>query len=105
EIDGIIQAGKVTVIIIGPGLGRDDWALACMEKALKYKGSMVMDADAFEAFQEAGSAFDADMARKLEADILSRGGSEEPDVLYTRFRGRLPDVTALLKGRGLQDAA
>ena len=70
-----------------------------------YMWSEVMDADAFEAFQEAGSAFDADMARKLEADILSRGGSEEPDVLYTRFRGRLPDVTALLKGRGLQDAA
>jgi peptidyl-dipeptidase Dcp len=70
-----------------------------------YMWSEVMDADAFEAFGEAGSAFDPEMARKLEADILSKGGSEEPDVLYTRFRGRLPEVSALLKGRGLDSAA
>jgi len=70
-----------------------------------YMWSEVMDADAFEAFLEAGSAFDPVMAEKLEADILSRGGSEKPDVLCTRFRGRLPDVSALLKGRGLDSAA
>lgn len=33
------------------------------------------------------------------------GGSEEADVLYRRFRGRMPGVEALLKGRGLADAA
>jgi peptidyl-dipeptidase Dcp len=66
-----------------------------------YMWSEVMDADAFEAFEEAGGAFDPAMAEKLEAFILSAGGSEEADVLYTKFRGRMPGVEALLKGRGL----
>ncbi|SHG71617.1 M3 family metallopeptidase [Marivita hallyeonensis] len=66
-----------------------------------YMWSEVMDADAFEAFEEAGGAFDAEMAGKLEEFILSAGGSEEADVLYTKFRGRMPGVEALLKGRGL----
>jgi len=67
--------------------------------------SEVMDADAFEAFEEAGGAFDAAMAEKLEAHILSQGGLREADVLYTEFRGRLPGVEALLKGRGLDKVA
>jgi peptidyl-dipeptidase Dcp len=66
-----------------------------------YMWSEVMDADAFEAFEEAGSAFDLEMARALERHILSTGGSVEADELYKRFRGRLPGVEALLKGRGL----
>ncbi|WGH79850.1 M3 family metallopeptidase [Jannaschia ovalis] len=70
-----------------------------------YMWSEVMDADAFAAFEEAGDPFDADLARALEANILSRGGSVEAAELYTRFRGRLPGVEALLKGRGLDEAA
>jgi peptidyl-dipeptidase Dcp len=70
-----------------------------------YMWSEVMDADAFQAFEEAGGAFDAATAEKLESFILSAGGSEEADVLYTRFRGKMPGVEALLKGRGLMDAA
>ncbi|MEM9795947.1 MAG: M3 family metallopeptidase [Pseudomonadota bacterium] len=70
-----------------------------------YMWSEVMDADAFAAFEEAGDPFDPDLARRLEADILSRGGSEEAADLYTRFRGRMPGVEALLKGRGLDDMA
>lgn len=66
-----------------------------------YMWSEVMDADAFEAFEEAGSAFDPAQAQALEEHILSKGGSVEADTLYTRFRGRLPGVEALLKGRGL----
>jgi peptidyl-dipeptidase Dcp len=67
--------------------------------------SEVMDADAFEAFLEAGSPFDPVVAGKLERFILSTGGSAEADTLYTAFRGRMPGVEALLKGRGLLDAA
>jgi peptidyl-dipeptidase Dcp len=63
--------------------------------------SEVMDADAFEAFLEAGDAFDANTAKRLEQHILSVGGSQEPDVLYKAFRGRMPGPEALLKGRGL----
>ncbi len=70
-----------------------------------YMWSEVMDADAFAAFREAGDAFDPEVAARLERDILSRGGSEDAAVLYTRFRGRLPGVEALLEGRGLVDAA
>ncbi|MDP5217390.1 M3 family metallopeptidase [Ruegeria sp. 2205SS24-7] len=66
-----------------------------------YMWSEVMDADAFAAFEEAGGAFDPDRAKALEAHILSTGGSKEPEELYTAFRGRLPGVEALLKGRGL----
>jgi peptidyl-dipeptidase Dcp len=66
-----------------------------------YMWSEVMDADAFAAFEEAGGAFDPATAEKLEQFILSRGGSEEAEALYMQFRGRMPGVDALLKGRGL----
>ncbi|MBF9029106.1 peptidase M3 [Rhodobacterales bacterium HKCCE3408] len=70
-----------------------------------YMWSEVMDADAFEAFEEAGGAFDPETAEKLERHILSAGGSAEADELYTAFRGRMPGVEALLKGRGLDKVA
>ncbi len=66
-----------------------------------YMWSEVMDADAFEAFEEAGSAFDPATAEKLENFILSAGGSQDAESLYKQFRGRMPGVQALLKGRGL----
>jgi len=69
-----------------------------------YMWSEVMDADAFAAFEEKGDPFDPELARRLHDAILSRGGTEEPEVLYTRFRGRMPDTSALLKGRGLAPA-
>lgn len=66
-----------------------------------YMWSEVMDADAFAAFEEAGDPFDPETARKLEQHILSAGGSEEAEALYTRFRGKMPGVEPLLRGRGL----
>ncbi len=66
-----------------------------------YMWSEVMDADAFEAFEETGDAFDADTALKLEKWIYSAGGSRDPAELYVAFRGAMPSVAALLKGRGL----
>ncbi len=66
-----------------------------------YMWSEVMDADAFAAFEEAGGPFDAERAAALEEHILSTGGSRDAAELYTAFRGRLPGVEALLKGRGL----
>ncbi len=70
-----------------------------------YMWSEVMDADAFAAFEETGDPFDAATAARLERYILSAGGSEEAEALYLKFRGRMPGVEALLKGRGLLDAA
>ena len=66
-----------------------------------YLWSEMMDADAFEAFREAGDPFDAETAARLEKHVLSRGGSEEAGLLYERFRGATPSVEALLRGRGL----
>lgn len=70
-----------------------------------YMWSEVMDADAFAAFEEAGNPFDPETAARLERYILSAGGSEDAKALYLKFRGRMPGVEALLKGRGLLDAA
>lgn len=66
-----------------------------------YMWSEVMDADAFAAFTETGDPFDPATAERLETHILSAGGSEPADVLYTRFRGQMPGVEPLLQGRGL----
>lgn len=70
-----------------------------------YMWSEVMDADAFDAFLETGDAFDPETAARLERFILSAGGSQDAEDLYRQFRGRMPGVEALLKGRGLLDAA
>lgn len=70
-----------------------------------YMWSEVLDADAFDAFREAGDPFDPETAQRLEAHILSAGGTEEAEALYIAFRGRLPGVEAMLRGRGLLDPA
>jgi peptidyl-dipeptidase Dcp len=69
-----------------------------------YMWSEVMDADAFAAFEEAGGAFDAETAEKLERFILSAGSAQDEAQAYVDFRGSLPGVEALLKGRGLAAA-
>ncbi|WP_339877362.1 M3 family metallopeptidase [uncultured Algoriphagus sp.] len=65
-----------------------------------YKWAEVLDADAFELFQEKG-VFDKSTAESFVQNILSAGGSEHPEILYKRFRGREPKQEALLKRAGL----
>ena len=65
-----------------------------------YKWSEVLDADAFDAFKET-SLFDAETAGSFRENILARGGTEDPMVLYKRFRGREPSIDPLLKRSGL----
>ena len=65
-----------------------------------YKWAEVLDADAFEYFQEKG-IFDKEVAAKFEEHVLSKGGTEKPMVLYKRFRGKEPRPEALLKRAGL----
>lgn len=64
-----------------------------------YKWAEVLEADAFEAFKEKG-LFDQETATKFRK-LLSSGGSEEPEKLYLEFRGKNPDVNALLRREGL----
>ncbi|WP_280748538.1 M3 family metallopeptidase [Parabacteroides sp. PF5-9] len=66
-----------------------------------YKWAEVLDADAFAAFKEAG-IFNKDIARLFREHILSRGGAEDPSVLYKRFRGKEPSIEALLKRNGIK---
>jgi peptidyl-dipeptidase Dcp len=70
-----------------------------------YMWSEVMDADAFGAFEEAGNIFDPAVAKRLHDDIYSSGGSVDPEQAYIAFRGREPEPDALLRRRGLLDAA
>ena len=65
-----------------------------------YIWSEVLDADAFEAFKEKG-IFDTQTALSFRKNILEKGGSEDPMILYKKFRGREPKVEPLLKKRGL----
>ena len=67
-----------------------------------YKWSEVLDADAFEAFLET-SLFDKETARSYRENILSKGGTEDPMVLYKKFRGREPSIEPLLKRDGLSE--
>jgi peptidyl-dipeptidase Dcp len=69
-----------------------------------YMWSEVLDADAFEAFQETGDAFDPATAARLRDAILSAGGSRDAEELYKAFRGRLPTADALMRKRGLAEA-
>ena len=65
-----------------------------------YMWSSVLDADAFEAFKEKG-IFNKEVAQSFRENILSKGGTEKPMVLYKRFRGREPKPEAMLKRDGL----
>jgi peptidyl-dipeptidase Dcp len=66
-----------------------------------YMWSEVMDADAFKAFEETNNPFDRNVAESLLNCILSKGGSVAPEEAYKNFRGKLPDVNALLQQRNL----
>ncbi|HEX9152312.1 MAG TPA: M3 family metallopeptidase [Flavobacterium sp.] len=65
-----------------------------------YKWAEVLDADAFEYFQEKG-IFNKEVATKFKDNVLSKGGTEHPMILYKRFRGQEPKPEALLKRAGL----
>jgi peptidyl-dipeptidase Dcp len=65
-----------------------------------YKWAEVLDADAFAYFQEKG-IFDKEVAAKFKDNVLSKGGTEHPMILYKRFRGQEPKPDALLKRAGL----
>ena len=65
-----------------------------------YKWAEVLDADAFEYFQEKG-IFNTEVAKKFKDNVLSKGGTEHPMILYKRFRGQEPKPEALLKRAGL----
>ncbi len=66
-----------------------------------YKWSEVLDADAFEFFQENGGLNAKEVAQKFRQNVLEKGGSEKPMELYKKFRGREPSPQAMLRRSGL----
>jgi peptidyl-dipeptidase Dcp len=65
-----------------------------------YIWAAVLDADAFQAFKETG-IFDQKTASAYRTNILEAGGTEDPMILYKRFRGAEPKIDPLLERRGL----
>jgi peptidyl-dipeptidase Dcp len=66
-----------------------------------YKWAEVLDADAFSLFKEKG-LFNREVAKSFRENILEKGGTEHPMILYKRFRGHEPSVDALLERSGLK---
>ena len=66
-----------------------------------YKWAEVLDADAFSLFKKNG-IFDKNTALSFRENILSKGGTEHPMILYKRFRGQEPTIDALLERNGIK---
>ena len=67
-----------------------------------YEWAEVLEADAFDAFREAG-IFDAAVAARFRKEILEKGSSEDEAILYRRFRGHDPEPAALLRKLGIPE--
>lgn len=66
-----------------------------------YKWAEVLDADAFSLFKEKG-IFNKETANSFRENVLSQGGTVHPMVLYKNFRGKEPNINALLKRNGIK---
>ena len=65
-----------------------------------YMWAEVLDADAFEAFKETGDIFNPEVAEKFRKYVLTPGGIDDGMTMYRNFRGREPQIDALLRNRG-----
>lgn len=74
-----------------------------------YKWAEVLSADAYSAFEEAaqrsGSVLDSQTGERLVQEILSKGGSRPAMESFKAFRGRPPEIDALLRHQGMTDQA
>ena len=67
-----------------------------------YEWSAVLDHDAFDAFKEKG-IFDKATADSFRKNVLEKNGMADPMEMFVKFRGRQPDITALMRNRGFLD--
>ena len=67
-----------------------------------YLWSEVLDCDGFEAFKESGNIFDPTLAERFRKSCLEPGSIDDGLTMYKNFRGHGPDVSALLRKRGLK---
>ena len=66
-----------------------------------YIWAAVLDADAFQAFKESGDIFNPALAARFRA-LLTKSGSDEGMAIYSKFRGKAPDIKPLMQRRGLE---
>ncbi len=66
-----------------------------------YVWAELLDKDAFEYFRQSPDLFNRDIAEKFRREVLARGGEADGMTLYRNFRGAEPEMTPMLKGRGL----
>jgi peptidyl-dipeptidase Dcp len=66
-----------------------------------YKWAEVLDADAFAYFKKNG-IFNREIANRFKTNILSKGGTENPELLYEKFRGQKASIDALIERSGLK---
>ncbi len=66
-----------------------------------YKWAEVLDADAYKYFTETG-IFNKETAKSFQENILEKGGTDKPDKLYLKFRGKEPSIDALLERSGMK---
>jgi len=67
-----------------------------------YTWAEVLDDDAYQAFKETGDVFNQKVATSFRKNILERGNTDDPMILYRNFRGKDPNPEALLVKRGLK---
>ena len=65
-----------------------------------YMWAEVLDADAFDAFKETGDIFNHEVAERFRKFVLTPGGIDDGMIMYRNFRGREPQIDALLRNRG-----
>ena len=104
EADELARIGMPTDIVMRHRLPHFRHLFAGSSYASQYYVYLwaeVLDADGFDAFVEAGSPFDADVAARLRTHIYSAGNTRDPMDAYRAFRGRAPTVTPMLRKKGL----
>jgi len=108
EADELARIGMPREIVMRHRLPHFDHLFAGSWYAAGYYVYMwaeVLDADAFEAFVEAGDVFDPALAAKLKRHVYAAGGTVDPAETYRAFRGRDPSIEPMLVDRGLVDEA
>jgi len=103
----LAEVKKMVAVVPSPSWGRFPHAFSHIFAGgyaagyYSYLWAEVLSADAYSRFEEEG-IFNAETGKSFLDNILSRGGSEEPMVLFKRFRGREPQLDAMLRHYGIK---
>ncbi|HHK8231691.1 TPA: oligopeptidase A [Serratia marcescens] len=103
----LAEVKKMVAVVPSPSWGRFPHAFSHIFAGgyaagyYSYLWAEVLSADAYSRFEEEG-IFNAETGKSFLDNILSRGGSEEPMTLFKRFRGREPQLDAMLRHYGIK---